>query len=294
MFATIDGADRSDTSPADDERHSPSEHFQTATILVVDDDDSVLAAYRRGLEHLRYNVLASTTGQSAIDLVRQQPIRLLIVDLNLPDMSGMEVMRRLAAEHNPRPFILVSGFLNVEISVQAMRLGACDVLEKPLSIERLATIVQVCLGKSDRHPEAILVPHVEGHPASAAHRWAMYVLKGCEAEMDLRTLEDWARAAGVSYSTLSESCRIIRLQPQAARDFTRTLRALIKSSAYRCQPSVLLDVSDRRTLKSLQERAGPFFRSGESASISEFIEHQRFVPISNEGVRVVLGYFDRS
>jgi DNA-binding response OmpR family regulator len=294
MFATMNGADRSIASPADDERQRAADQFQTATILLVDDDSSVLQAYRRALEHVRYTVLASTTGHSAIDQVRQQPVNLLVVDLNLPDMSGMEVIRHLAAEDNPRPFILVSGFLNVEISVEAMRLGACDVLEKPVSIERLTAIVKACLGKSDKRAEAIHVPHTSGHPASAAHRWAMYVLKGCEAEADLRTLEDWARFAGVSYSTLSESCRIIRIQPQAARDFTRALRAMIKSSAYRCEPSVLLDVSDRRTLKSLVERGGSFFRSGEDASVLEFIEHQRFVPISNEGIRVLLGYFARS
>jgi CheY-like chemotaxis protein len=260
------------------------------TILLVDDDLSALEMFRCALQDRGFSVLGSTTGGSANHLVRRHPIGLMIMDLRLPDMSGIEIIRRLIADGNPRPFILVSGFLTIEISVEAMRLGALDVLEKPVTIDRLVSLVETWAhnsvhggGVSTEASATTPLPYNEGRPGSSAHRWAMYVVKAYQADGDVRTLEDWARCAGVSYSTLCESCRLIGIQPQAARDFTRALRAIIKSGVYHCNPSVLLNVSDRRTLKVLLERAGPFFRCGETISILQFIRHQRFVPASNEG-----------
>jgi FixJ family two-component response regulator len=282
-----------------EDRHSWGSAAESA-ILLVDDDDSTVEALRVALEQVRCIVLSSSRGQSVLELVRQHHVGLIILDYNLPDISGLDVMRRLAAEGIHVHIVLVSGFLNVEISVEAMKLGAYDVLEKPLSIERLLDVVHACnqMPKSGdrRRSERFRVkqiPDAAAHPGSAAHRWAVYVLKACEAETDLKTLYDWARCAGVSYSMLAESCRIMGIRPHAARDFMRTLRAMIRSTTYECEPSVLLDVSDRRTLRLLLERAGPSFRAGGDTKV-DFIRHQRFVPTSNEGIRVLLGYFDRN
>jgi ActR/RegA family two-component response regulator len=267
------------------------------TILLVDDDEGVVQTFRCALERAGHTVVTTSTAASAIDLGRIHPIDLAIIDLSLPDMSGLEIVRSANAEGNARPFILVSGFLTTEITVEAMRLGAFDVLEKPVTVDQLLAIVRDCVEKETTErtsdaPEAIRVRHMAGHPGSAAQRWAMYVIKALEAEGDVKTIEDWAHCAGVSYSTLSEACRIIGLQPQHARDFTRALRALINSWTYRCDPSALLEVSDRRTLRVMQERAGPSFLSRETTTIRQFIREQRFVPVWNEGVRMLLGYFE--
>jgi CheY-like chemotaxis protein len=296
-------SDSTDVSTAphlgDNDEYVSSDDVAAATILLVDDDPDALAVFRRALEYAGFTVLACAKGQAASDLLRQSPVNLVVVELDRPDISGVDLVRRTVADGNLRPFILVSGFLTVEVGVEGMRLEATDVLEKAV-IERLPEDVQASANApadddrtSNGQCGAIHLPHVEGHPGSAAHRWAVYVIKACEAEGDLRTLEDWARSAGVGYSTLRESCRIVRIPPQAGRDFTRALRAMIKSSAYRCDPSVLLDVSDRRTLKVLLERAGPFFRWGGNTSILQFIRYQRFVPTSNEALRVLLGYFEQ-
>lgn len=268
------------------------------TVLLVDDDPSTLDMFQRALTHAGFAVRTSSTGHSAMKVARQYPIDVMLLDLNLPDISGLEVLRRCAAEDRPERFILVSGCLSIETSVEAMRLGAFDVIEKPVSIDRLLSAVQACVRTpgTDRPPHAdsaaIHLPQTDGPPGSAAHRWAMYVVKACESETDVRTIEDWARAAGVSYSTLCESCRIIGIRPHAARDLARTLRALIKSAVYQCEPSVLLAVSDRRTLKSLLGRAGPGFQVAGGTSVAQFIRDQQFVASSNAGIRVLLGYFD--
>jgi len=268
-------------------------------VLLVDDDPGTLDTFRVVLEDAGFTVWTSATGHSALDLVREPSVDLIVVDLKLPDISGLEVLRHARSNGHGKRAVLMSAFLTIEICVEAMRLGAVDVLEKPIDVDHLLAVVRTGLCRSVRtdtppleSTAAMPLPHVDEHPRSSAHRWATYVLKACEAGDDLRTLEDWARCTGVSYSTLCEACRIVGIQPHVARDFTRLLRAMIKSSVYRCNPSVLLDVSDRRTLKALLERAGPAFGSGNAASISHFIEQQRFVPNSNEGIRVLLGYFE--
>jgi DNA-binding response OmpR family regulator len=272
------------------------------TILVVDHDAATREAFCGALEGVGFQPLAAATGESGYTLACEHQIHLMLVECNLPDISGVDLARRALADGTTRWFILTGGFLTIETSVTAMRLGAFDVLEKPVPIARLIAAVQDCLhgARKNHRPlddniAAIQPLFATGRqPGSALDRWAMHVVKASESESDLRTLEDWAKCAAVSYSTLCESCRMVGIRPQAARDFARALRAVIKSSVYHCDPAVLLDVRDQRTLKTLLSRAGPFFRATGSTSIVQFIQHQRFVPVSNEGIRVLLTFFDKN
>lgn len=122
-------------------------------------------------------------------------------------------------------------------------------------------------------------------PRSMAERWAVRVLKAAESDGDIKTLAEWARQVGVSYSSLCESCRLLGIQPHDARDFARMLRVQVQSGRHRCQPEALLDVSDRRTLNRLLERAG-FERDPIRwlDSIDEFLQRQQFVVSSNQGL----------
>ena len=119
----------------------------------------------------------------------------------------------------------------------------------------------------------------------------MHVLKGCESEGDLKTLEDWAAYVGVSYSTLRENCQLLGIQPHDARDLMRLLRAVMKAPHGCCHPAMLLDVADRRTMKSLLERAAlaDGVRGG-SVSIREFIGSQKFVAGDNEALSVLKAF----
>jgi hypothetical protein len=125
-------------------------------------------------------------------------------------------------------------------------------------------------------------------PESAAERWALYVFRACAASGDLKTLEAWAGWVGVSYSSLRESCSLLGIRPQDARDLARMLRAVMRSALDDCPPSALLDVSDSRTLNSLLARAGvgPKAR-GSEISVEQFLGAQQFVPAGNAGLRVL-------
>jgi len=130
-------------------------------------------------------------------------------------------------------------------------------------------------------------------PSSSAERWASYVLGACRSDRDPRTLGIWARQVGVSYTTLCESCRLIEVQPRYARDFARILRLVVIPAFDSRQLATFLDISDRRTLDSILQKAG-FKHNGtfsEHVSVSSFLEHQKFIAHENTGFRIVRDVF---
>jgi DNA-binding NarL/FixJ family response regulator len=169
-------------------------------------------------------------------------------------------------------------------------------LEKPVSADALLATVGSALESTDRSRHSPPMPlgrrasrklSRPARPVSSAERWAQHVANACASEGDLKTLESWARFIGVSCSSLCESCRMLGIRPHDARDFARMLRALMQAAAHHCSPLVLLDVSDRRTLRNLVERAGLRSASTVPVSIDQFFEAQRLVPCDHEGVRLL-------
>src|SRR5207237_8247783 len=123
---------------------------------------------------------------------------------------------------------------------------------------------------------------------SASERWAMHVIKGCESRTDLKTLEQWARWIGVSYTSLRESCRIVGIRAFDARDLVRVLRAIILASVSTCRPEVLLDVSDVRTLDKLLARGGLTCSPNvDHASVEGFFRDQQFIRADNGALRIL-------
>jgi hypothetical protein len=131
--------------------------------------------------------------------------------------------------------------------------------------------------------------HEVSAPASSAERWVHYVLGACRSEKDPRTIAIWAREIAVSYTTLCESCRLMRIQPRQARDFARFLRIILMPSFDPSQLSTFIDISDRRTLDSLLRKAGLETDAGPSNRISvfDFLDNQHFIPMHNPGLNVL-------
>jgi hypothetical protein len=119
-------------------------------------------------------------------------------------------------------------------------------------------------------------------PRSVAERWAMLVVQACRSDGDLKTLADWAAFVGVSYSSLCEACRLVDVRPRDARDLTRVLRAVARSTCDGVDPGLLLDVRDRRTLRTVLNKAGIQAKAG--VSVEQFLDSQRFVPAQNVGL----------
>jgi DNA-binding NtrC family response regulator len=114
-------------------------------ILVVDDDPYVRESLRAVLEFEGYAVLEAADGKAALDILPQHPIELVLLDLELPRVSGMEVLRHVAASDRGIGAVIVSGRGSIRSAVDATRLGALDFVEKPVDAQQLLVIVRAAL-----------------------------------------------------------------------------------------------------------------------------------------------------
>lgn len=112
-----------------------------ARILVVDDDERVRSSIGSVLRDEGYEVVTATHGLEAVECIRREAPALVLLDVWMPELDGIQVLARLKNEQPGLPVIVLSGHGNVEVAVRATRLGAVDFIEKPFSIDGLLSSV---------------------------------------------------------------------------------------------------------------------------------------------------------
>ena len=115
-----------------------------ARILVVDDEPEIREAVRRNLTAHGYDVADAATGAEALTMAGARPPDVILLDLGLPDMDGIDVVR-WARERGPIPIIVLSARHAEASKVEALTLGADDYLEKPFGMNELMARIQVAL-----------------------------------------------------------------------------------------------------------------------------------------------------
>ncbi len=120
-----------------------------ATVLVVDDERNIRATLSRALELEGYEARAAATGLDGLQAARTGAPDLVLLDVRLPDVDGLEVLGRLKEEEPSLPVVMISGHGTIETAVQALRLGARDFLEKPLSTDKVLVTVDNALHLAD-------------------------------------------------------------------------------------------------------------------------------------------------
>ena len=120
----------------------------SARILIVDDEPSILATMAPLLRARGYDVSTATTGHAALDAVDRQPPQLVILDLGLPDLDGIEVCRRLR-EGRAIPILVLSARGAERDKVAALDAGADDYVTKPFGAEELLARVRAALRRAD-------------------------------------------------------------------------------------------------------------------------------------------------
>jgi DNA-binding response OmpR family regulator len=114
-------------------------------ILVVDDDPAVTNMLRRGLAYEGYSVAVAASGPAGLALARQQPPDLVVLDVMMPGMDGLEVLKRLRAADTQLPVILLTARDAPADQVQGLETGADDYVIKPFTFEVLLARVRVLL-----------------------------------------------------------------------------------------------------------------------------------------------------
>ncbi len=106
-------------------------------ILIVDDEPAILRFLRAGLSSHGYAVSEAETGRATIDALRQHRADMVVLDLGLPDMDGLDVIRAVRESRNMLPIIVLSSRDDEAAKVAALDLGADDYVTKPFGIEEL-------------------------------------------------------------------------------------------------------------------------------------------------------------
>jgi len=131
--------------------------MKKSTILVVDDELFFRRLYTELLSEEGYEVEAAASGDKALERLRQGGVDIVLTDMVMPGLSGMEVLRRARSMNNPPEVILVTGHATLETAIQALKNGARDYLIKPFNPEELRHLIRTCLEQRRLLDENILL-----------------------------------------------------------------------------------------------------------------------------------------
>jgi two-component system response regulator PilR (NtrC family) len=131
-------------------------------ILVVDDERSMRELLAIVLRREGYEVVLAENGRMAIETLEREPIDLLISDIKMPDMSGVDVLRAAKRIDQDTLGIMITAFASTETAVEAMRLGACDYLSKPVDVELLKMKVREKIENRQLNQENVLLKRTLG------------------------------------------------------------------------------------------------------------------------------------
>jgi two-component system response regulator PilR (NtrC family) len=131
-------------------------------ILVVDDERSMRELLAIVLRREGYDVLLAENGKSAIAILEKEPVDILISDIKMPDLSGVDVLRAAKRIDQDILGIMITAFASTETAVEAMRLGACDYLSKPFDVDLLRMKVREKIESRQLRQENVLLKRTLG------------------------------------------------------------------------------------------------------------------------------------
>jgi UDP-3-O-acyl N-acetylglucosamine deacetylase len=141
------------------------------TILVVDDEEKIRTTLRGVLGDEGFRVLDTDVGVNVLDLVATERPQLVILDIWMPQVDGIELLERLKAQEPELPVIVISGHGTIETAVRATKLGAADFIEKPFSIDALLRSVYRATGRHADGATAATEPSSSPQIARPVPRW---------------------------------------------------------------------------------------------------------------------------
>jgi DNA-binding response OmpR family regulator/predicted regulator of Ras-like GTPase activity (Roadblock/LC7/MglB family) len=159
-------------------------------ILVVDDELHIVRPCIKALKIKGYDAQGASDGRQALVLIEREPFDLLLLDLKMPGMNGLEVLRRAKTLQSNVAAIIITGYGTLEAAAEAMQLGAADFVSKPLDMKALVDKVQQALERVSR-PESV----VRGNLRSMSLTSIVSVTcnEGTQATLEIRHADRLAR-----------------------------------------------------------------------------------------------------
>ncbi|WP_171125110.1 MULTISPECIES: response regulator transcription factor CtrA [unclassified Ruegeria] len=125
-------------------------------ILLVEDDPTTSKSIELMLTHANLNVYATDLGEEGIDLAKLYDYDLILLDLNLPDMNGHEVLRQLRIARVETPILILSGADDTESKIKGFGFGADDYMTKPFHREELVARIHAIIRRSKGHSQSVI------------------------------------------------------------------------------------------------------------------------------------------
>jgi len=120
---------------------------KTVRILVIDDDQQLANMLVEFLVKMGYQATAAYSGREGLTQFEQGDFQLVILDLKLPDMDGLEILEAIKAVDSRAVVLIITGYGTIESSVNAVKKGAYDFIPKPINLESLELIIRRALEK---------------------------------------------------------------------------------------------------------------------------------------------------
>jgi len=149
-------------------------------ILIVDDDEALVKSLSGLLCDEGFNVSSTADGREALTLVRTVAPAVILLDVWLPGMDGVEILQALQAVHADVEVIVMSGHGNIATAVHMTKLGAFDYLEKPLALYGVLAIIKRAIEHRERRHRANLQESVPSQVAVFPPDASQHSLTGCE------------------------------------------------------------------------------------------------------------------
>jgi DNA-binding NtrC family response regulator len=109
----------------------------TFNVLLVDDEIEFLETLVKRLKKRKLTVHGAGSGQQAVEILKEVPIDVAVLDVKMPGMDGLDTLREIKKHHPSIEVIMLTGHANVEVAIEGMKLGAFDYLMKPMDIDEL-------------------------------------------------------------------------------------------------------------------------------------------------------------
>ena len=117
-----------------------------ATVLVVDDENGIRESFKMILKD-QYHILLAETGEEALAIFKDNPVDLILLDILLPDVSGIDLLERLKGMDSNTEIIMVTGVKEIQTAVKAIKLGAYEYVIKPFNVEDIVNVIERALEK---------------------------------------------------------------------------------------------------------------------------------------------------
>ena len=124
----------------------------TGSVLLVEDEENLASLVRAYLEQEGYRVISVTSGAEALRAVEVEPVRIVVLDLNLPDMDGLDVCRQIRTRSSV-PVVMLTARDEETDRVAGLETGADDYIGKPFSPRELVARMKAVLRRTEQHPE---------------------------------------------------------------------------------------------------------------------------------------------